>query len=140
MSDATKYLENMTLNAVLRGETFTPPAALWLALHTGDPGEDGNQLEVLTANYPDYVRMNLTYGGGRDSGFPPAVDGAAANLKPMVYAVFTGMAPLTVTHFSIWDAQYTGRAYVKGAFTAPRTVNSGDVFVVDIGRLTIRVQ
>lgn len=140
MSDATNYLENMTLNAILRGETFTPPAQIWLALHTGDPGEDGDQDEILISDYPDYVRMSLTAGGPRDSGFPGAVDGASSNLKPMVYPVFTGSAPLTVTHFSIWDAQMLGKAYIKGGFTAPRTVNPGDVFVVDIGRLTIRVQ
>ncbi|MNR28099.1 hypothetical protein D3C85_1454080 [compost metagenome] len=51
-----------------------------------------------------------------------------------------GAGAVTATHFSLWDAQSGGNYLGGAALSANRTLNPGDVFVVNIGSLTFTVQ
>ena len=46
---------------------------------------------------------------------------------------------MTITHFGVWDAPTGGNFLCGAALYAARTLNPGDVFVFDIGSLTIRM-
>ena len=61
------YLRNLVINATLRGQSFTPPAARYVALHYADPTEAGNQAE-LSGN--GYARQAASFNAPRTARSP----------------------------------------------------------------------
>ena len=47
-------------------------------------------------------------------------------------------APVTVTHFGVWDAQTSGNFLASGVLTTGVDVQSGDTVQFNIGALAIR--
>lgn len=138
MAAASNYLENAIYNLVYRGIAMTPPAKTWIALHTSDPGDTGGN-EVPTTTYPAYVRQDAAKGGAQLDAWTEPSDGAGKNTLQLIYPMYDGAAPLTVTHFSIWDAQTGGNMLIHAPLASPRTINNGDVFVIDAQKLTGQV-
>ena len=139
MAAATDYTENNIVNSLLRGQEFPVPAAIYVALHTGSPGEGGAANEVATAAWPSYVRKDAADGDAIETGWEEPNDGVSRNLKQIVYPVYDGSGDITVSHFSIKDAETGGNTLVHAALNAPRTLSPGDVFVIDVHRLTVQV-
>lgn len=139
MSAATNYLENQLANQILRATAFTPPAKTYIALHTANPTETGAVAEVPTGTWPSYARQDASKGGTQSSAWSAPSDGVCNNTLQLLYAAYDGAAPLTVTHFSIWDAVTGGNALVYAPLSSARTINPGDVFVVDVAKLTVQV-
>lgn len=140
MSAATTYTIENVLNALLRGGAFQAPTNVYIALHTGDPGDNGAN-EVTPAEWPSYVRLDSADGGTLAAAWSdPAVDnGESLNQIQRIYPVFNGPAPLIVSHFSLWDAASGGNCLLGAALTTARQINSADVFVVDTEKLTARL-
>lgn len=138
MSAASNYLENQLINCVMRGIAYVPPAATFIALHTANPGDTGAN-EVTTSTYPAYVRQDSARGGTQADAWTAPNDGVVKNTQQLIYAMYDGAAPLTVTHWSIWDAQTGGNMLVYAPLSSARTINPGDVFVVDSQKLTVQV-
>lgn len=138
MSAASNYLEGKLIEEVLRGVNYVPPTATYVALHTANPGETGAN-EVTAGVFPAYVRQDAAKGSTVDTGWTAAVDGVCKNAKQLIYPVHNGAAPLTVTHFSVWDAATSGNMLVYAPLASPRTLEVGDVFVVDVQKLTVSV-
>ena len=57
MSALTNYGEDLALDTLLAGTVY-------IALHTGDPGEDADQNEVTTVIDADYARKSATFAAG----------------------------------------------------------------------------
>lgn len=138
MSAASNYLKNTLINAICRGVAFTSPAKTFIALHPSNPGDTGAN-EVSTSAYPAYVRQDAAKGGAQSTAWTAPVDGLVKNAHQLLYPMYDGSAPLTVTHFSVWDAQTGGNLLFHAELETPRTINHGDVFVVDAQKLTARV-
>lgn len=139
MSAASNYLETQLVNLIFRGTAFTPPAKTYIALHTSNPGETGTSGEVATATWPSYARQDAAKGGAQSSAWIAPSDGVSKNALQLLYAMYDGAAPLTVTHFSVWDAATGGNMLVYAPLASARTINNGDVFVVDAQKLTVQV-
>ncbi len=139
MSAASNYLETQLVNQVMRGVAFTPPAKTYIALHTADPGETGANAEVSTSTWPGYLRQDAAKGGAQADAWSVPSDGVTKNTLQLIYAMYDGAPALTVTHFSIWDAQTGGNMLVYAPLASARTINNGDVFVVDVNKLTVQV-
>lgn len=139
MSAASNDLENKIINKVFRGTDFTTPAKTYIALHTADPGENGTNGEVSTATWPSYARQDAAKGGTQSAAWTAPSDGVSKNALQLLYAMYDGAAPLTVTHFSVWDAVTGGNLLVYAPLVSARTINNGDVFVVDAQKLTAQV-
>lgn len=139
MSAATNYTENNIANALLRGVAFPVPSATYIALHIASPGEEGSANEVQTSAWPAYARQDAADGGTIDTGWDAPVDGTTQNAKQLIYPVYDGTGDITVSHFSVKDAENGGNTLVHAALNAPRTLSPGDVFVVDVNRLTVQV-
>lgn len=139
MSAASNYLENKLFDLIFRAVAFTPPAKTYIALHTADPGENGTNAEVPTTTWPSYLRQDAAKGGAQSSAWTVPNDGTGKNALQLLYAMYDGAAPLTVTHFSVWDAATGGNMLVYAPLAAARTINNGDVFVVDAQKLTGQV-
>lgn len=138
MSAASDYLENKLYNNILRGQAFTPPAAVYVALHTASPGDTGAN-EVTLAAFPAYVRQDAAKGGSVDAGWTAPTGGSGKNALQLIFPVFDGAAPITVTHYTLWDAATAGNCLVSGQLASARTLNPGDVFVIDVQKLTVTV-
>lgn len=139
MSAATDYLENKLADHIYRNTPYTSPLKTYVALHTADPGETGALNEVATAVWSTYARQDAAKGGAQNTAWTAPANGVCKNSLQLLYAMYNGAAALTVTHFSIWDAETAGNALVYAPLASARTINPGDVFVVDVQKLTGQV-
>ena len=136
MSAASNYTEANVINALLRGVTFPLPSTVYVSLHTASAGETGGN-EVSTANWPAYVRKDAAVGGAIATGFAAPTDGVTTNAKQITYPGMNGASNVTVSHWALYDAATGGNLLAYGALQTARTLQPGDVFVFDIGALTV---
>jgi len=123
------YLELELLDHVFKGDAFAASSAIYVSLHTGDPGEDGSN-EHTEAN--GYARITALAKFGT-----VASAGSIANDAAIEFAACTGSDWTEVTHFGIWDALTAGNFLAGGALSASKTVQVGDTASFAIGALTI---
>lgn len=96
--------------------------ALWISLHTADPGETGLQ-NTSEATYTGYARVSVNRtqvaGGWAFSTASPAL---AANFSDIVFPTCTASSNV-ITHFGIGTAS-TGAGYLlySGSVSPSRTV------------------
>ena len=137
MSAASNFLENAVIESTLRGAAFPAITKVYVALHTNNPTDAGGN-EVTSALWPSYARQDAAKGGSISSGWTAAADGVSKNALQLIFPVFDGAADLTVTHFSLHTALTGGNMLVYAPLQAQRTVQNGDVFVVDTQKLTVQ--
>lgn len=135
---ASTYVGNAILNHFLRGVAAAAPARVFVSLHTADPGNAGAN-EVSTASWPAYVRRDAALGGAVASGFSAASGKASENLLELLFPPHNGAAPVTVTHFGLWDAATGGNLLWRGALTASKTLNPTDECIMHSGDLDLWV-
>jgi hypothetical protein len=102
----------------LRGSSTA--GSLYVSLHTGDPGEAGNQTTSECA-YTSYARVAVarTAGGWTISG------NAVTNAALVQFPQCTGSSE-TATHFAIGTASSgTGKVLYRGALSASLAISSG---------------
>lgn len=139
MSAASDYLENKIYNAILRATPLAPPSKVFIALHTSSPGDTGAN-EVTAAEFPGYRRQDAAKGNADAStGWTAPNNGSGKNALQLIFPVFDGAAPITVTHYTLWDAATDGNCLIMGQFAASRTLGVGDVFVIDVQKITVSV-
>lgn len=136
MSAASNYTEDNVINALLRGVAFPLPAKTYVSLHTANPGDTGAS-EVSTAAFPAYVRREAEQGGAIGSGWSASSDGVSRNAKQLTYPGFDGAAPVTVTHWAVFDALSGGNLLFYAPLQTSRQLQTGDVFVFDVNALTV---
>lgn len=115
----TNYAEEAMEAAVCNATPFTPPPALYLKLHIGNPGEDA------TANPAVETTRKL-------------VAFAASGRPRLNTAVITWTnvaADESYTHGSLWDAATGGNPWKYGALATAKTVDQGDNFDFAIGEI-----
>lgn len=118
----SNYLEDKILDKVCRNTDFTV-SAVYVKLHTGDPGEDGTANAATEAD-----RTQATFGSASSGG---TISNTAA-------ITWTNVAASeTYSHVSLWDASTAGNCLWVGALTASKAVNSGDTFEIAIGDLDV---
>jgi hypothetical protein len=130
----SNYLANKLIDFTLRGQTFTAPATVWVALATttGSPAACGT--EVATGSYARVsVTTSLTNFSGTQSAGSTAVSSgtnAGSGLTFSNNGTVTFPAPTanwgTVTEFCVFDASTAGNLLFRAALTTSKTINSGD--------------
>lgn len=138
MSAASDYTEANVINALLRGVAFPLPTHTYVGLHTADPTDAGGN-EVTVGAWPAYVRRQAEAGGAIGSGWsaPGATNGQSKNANQLTYPGMDGAAPVTVTHWAVYDALSGGNMLFYAALQTSRTLQIGDVFVFDSNSLTV---
>lgn len=116
----TTYLKNELRKHIFRTGSFTKPLALYMALHTGDPGATGAANEVSGGSY---ARVNNAPLDANWSAH--ATDGVTQNVGAITFPAPTANWG-SVSYWSIWDAVTGGNCLFKGAMTTAKTVNNGD--------------
>jgi hypothetical protein len=94
--------------------------SFYVSLHTGDPGEGGDQT-TSEATYTDYARVAVARSGVGWTVSGNNVSNAAAITFPVASA-----GSNTITHFGIGsDSSGAGNLFFKGVLGASRVVSAG---------------
>lgn len=128
----TAYLEKKLLNHVLLGENYTPPAALYLALFTGNPGREGDTSSEISD--PAYTRLPITFTAAEDD---PESGSYCTNAYDIEFAQAT-VDWGTVTHVMVMDAETGGNGLYYGALEIPKLIGVGDFVRVPAGELVVK--
>ena len=129
MSAASDYLENKVLDHFLGTASTTAPTNVYIALFTAEPTDANSGTEVSTSGTA-YARQTAT--------FSAASSGSTSNSANIEFSQATANYG-TVTHFGIYDASTAGNLLFHGALTSSKTIETGDVFKIATGNLTITV-
>jgi hypothetical protein len=120
------YLELQILDAVFNNDVGDlPVAAVYVKLHTGDPGEAGTGNAATETD-----RIQATFGA--------AASGAVANDADVEWTNVAGSE--TYSHVSLWDASTSGNCLWTGALTSPVAVVAGNDFTIPTGDLDVTLQ
>lgn len=146
MSNLSDYTENRIIDLLLRGQTFTPPVTLFVALYTAAPSDAGGGTEVSTSG-TGYARASVTASLANFSGTQATASttastgtgGRSSNNSAITFGTPTA-AWGSVTAFGVFDASTGGNLLFYAPLAAAKTVNAGDpapTFPVDSLSLTM---
>lgn len=121
----SNYLENAFINASLRATNFTAPTTIYVSLHTADPTDAGTGTEVSGGSY---VRKAVT--------FAAPSNGVSASNADVTFDQATASWG-TIGWIGIWDAVSTGNMLYHTALTTSKAIDTGDIFKIASGSLTV---
>ena len=125
MSEISNYLENALINGTLRATTYTAPTTVYVSLHTADPTDAGTGTEVSGGSY---ARQAATFGAPSN--------GASTTTADITYPQATASYG-TVGWIGIWDAVSTGNLLYHSPLNTSKTIDTGDIFKITSGSLTV---
>jgi hypothetical protein len=125
MAEMSNYLENALVNATLRATTYTSPATVYVALFTTDPTDAASGTEVSGGSY---ARTSVT--------FAAPSNGASASSADCTFPTCTSTWG-TVSHIGIFDASTSGNLLYHTPLDTSKTIETGDIFKIASGSLTV---
>jgi len=127
MAEMSNYLENALLNGTLNATTYTAPTTVYVSLWTSDPTDDGSGTEVSGGGY---ARTAVS--------FATAV-GTSGNVLNDAVVEFPASTSGwgTVGWIGINDAASGGNLMYHTALDAAKTIDTGDIFKIAIGNLSV---
>lgn len=131
MGSFTNYLENILLNEVFGGASFTAPATVYFGVSTTTITEAGGNITEPSGN--NYSRVSVT---NNTTLFPTTSTATKQNGVAINFPQASGNWGV-VTDFFISDANSGGNIIAYGALTLPKTVETNDILSFAINALTI---
>lgn len=125
MAEMSNFLENALINATLRNTSYTSPSVVYVGLYTSDPTDANTGTEVSGGSY---ARTAVTFGAPSN--------GAALNNAAVEFPQATSNWG-TVTHIGILDALTGGNLLYHTALDSSKTIETGDIFKIAIGSLSV---
>ena len=125
MAEFSNYLENALINATLRATTYTSPATVYVSLWTTDPTDAGSGTEVSGGSY---ARTSVT--------FASPSNGVTTNSADVTFPQATASWG-TVGWIGINDASTSGNLLFHTALDTSKTIDSGDIFKIASGSLSV---
>lgn len=130
MAALTDYLENKLVDWLLRGQTFTPPATVWVALFTAAPSDTGGGTEVTGGSYARVsIASSLANWAGTQAAASTVASSGTSGTTSNNGAI-TFPAPTaawgTVVAYGVFDASTAGNLLFYGTLGTSKTVNNGD--------------
>lgn len=125
MAEMSNYLENALINATLRNTTYTSPATVYVGLYTTDPTDADTGTEVSGGSY---ARTAVTFGAPSN--------GVSTNSAAVEFPQATGSWG-TVGWIGLLDASTGGNLLYHTALDVSKTIDSGDIFKIAIGSLSV---
>jgi len=125
MAEFSDFLENALINAVLRNTTYTSPATVYVSLYTTDPTDADTGTEVSGGSY---ARTAVTMGAPSN--------GVSTNSADVTFPTATASWG-TVTHIGIHDASTSGNLLFHTPLDTSKTIDSGDIFKIASGNLSV---
>jgi hypothetical protein len=125
MAEFSNYLENALINAVLRNTSYTSPTTVYVSLYTSDPTDADTGTEVSGGAY---ARTAVTFGAPSN--------GVTTNSADVTFPTCTASWG-TVTHIGIHDASTAGNLLFHTPLDTSKTIDSGDIFKITSGNLSV---
>lgn len=125
MAEMSNYLENALINATLRATTYTAPATVYVGLFTSDPTDAGSGTEVSGGSY---ARQSAT--------FTAPANGVTTSNADITFPQATANWG-TVGWIGLFDALTTGNLLYHTALDASKTIETGDIFKIASGNLSV---
>lgn len=115
---ASNYLEAAVLNA-LRGQTYTAPSAVYVALYLSDPGESGTS--GTEVDYAGYQRQVVTFS-------EPAAEASGIGFKNLSQITFPTPSndAGTIQWIAIMDSQIGGNQLCRAELTEPLSIGKDE--------------
>ena len=115
---ASNYLETAVLNT-MRGQTFTAPSSVYVALYLSDPGETGTG--GTEVSYAGYQRQSIMFS-------EPASEAGGIGFKNLSQITFPTpeQAAGTIQWIGIMDSQVGGNQLCRAELTEPLNIGSGE--------------
>jgi hypothetical protein len=125
MAEMSNYLEDALINATLRNTTFTSPSVVYIALYTSDPTDANTGTQVSGGSY---ARQAVTFGAPSNG----VTTNSAAIEFPQATASWG-----TVGWIGILDALTSGNLLYHTPLDTAKTIDSGDIFKISSGNLSV---
>ena len=125
MAEFSNYLENALINATLRNTSYTSPSVVYIALYTSDPTDANTGTQVSGGSY---ARQSATFGAPSN--------GTSTNSAAIEFPQATASWG-TVTHIGILDALTSGNLLYHTPLDTAKTIDSGDIFKISSGNLSV---
>jgi hypothetical protein len=125
MAEMSNFLEDALINATLRNTTYTSVATVYVSLWTSDPTDAGSGTEVSGGSY---ARTAVT--------FAAPSNGVTTNDADVTFPTATASWG-TVGWIGINDALTTGNLLYHTALDTSKTIDSGDIFKISTGNLSV---
>jgi hypothetical protein len=125
MAEMSNFLEDALINATLRATTYTSVATVYVSLWTSDPTDAGSGTEVSGGSY---ARTAVT--------FAAPSNGVTTNDADVTFPTATASWGV-VGWIGINDAATAGNLLYHTALDTSKTIDSGDIFKISTGNLSV---
>jgi hypothetical protein len=125
MAEMSNFLEDALINATLRATTYTSVATVYVSLWTSDPTDAGSGTEVSGGSY---ARTAVTFGAPSN--------GVTTNDADVTFPTATASWGV-VGWIGINDASTAGNLLYHSPLDSAKTIDSGDIFKISTGNLSV---
>jgi hypothetical protein len=125
MAEMSNFLEDALINATLRNTTYTSVATVYVSLWTSDPTDAGSGTEVSGGSY---ARTAVTFGAPSN--------GVTTNSADVTFPTATASWGV-VGWIGINDAATSGNLLYHTILDSSKTIDSGDIFKISTGNLSV---
>ena len=137
---ATNYLERRLLHFIFKNNSLsfaTPGDSIYVGLATAvSTAETGT---VTEATFTNYARQQVTASNWTLVGSDSTDQQTATNAANIEFPA-SGGTNNTITHIIIADAASSGNILFVGALDVQKVIESGDIFRINAGNLTIELK
>ena len=137
---ATNYLERRLLHFIFKNNSLsfaTPGDSIYVGLATAvSAAETGT---VTEATFTNYARQQVTAANWTLVGSDSTDQQTATNAANIEFPA-SGGTNNTITHIIIADAASSGNILFVGALDVQKVIESGDIFRINAGNLTIELK
>jgi hypothetical protein len=125
MAEMSNYLENALINVTLRATAYTAPATVYVGLYTTDPTDANTGTEVSGGSY-----------ARQPASFDAPSNGASLTSADISFPQ-AGASWGTIGWIGILDASTSGNLLYHTPLTASKTIDTGDIFKIAAGSLSV---
>ena len=125
MAEISNYLENQLINGTLRATNYTAPSTVYVALYTSDPTDADTGTEVSGGSY---ARQSVT--------FAAPSNGSSASNADVTFPQATANWG-TVAYIGLRDDVTGGNLLYHTALDTSKKIETGDIFKIATGNLTV---
>ena len=137
---ATNYLERRLLHFIFKNNSLSfssPGDSIYVGLATAvSAAETGSLTE---ATFTNYARQQVTAANWTLVGSDSTDQQTATNAANIEFPA-SGGTNNTITHIIIADAASSGNVLFVGALDVQKVIESGDIFRINAGNLTIELK
>lgn len=128
MGSIAESQRNAMLDALVGRASYNANAAVWVKLHTGDPGDSGTDNPAT-----ETTRQQALFASA-------AAGGEISNTNELTWDNIAATGVELITHVSLWDASSGGTFLGRDAAPGGKEVESGDSLILGVGAIKLKIR